>query len=141
MNNQALTLQSFYLNVENDARLRSAEHAEKWTSAVLRTLGFTMKGGAKRDLAKSLPPELAGQLTRGWKLINLYNSGMTQGTFLKQVALRSGNTDEAYSRLATTAIFGNLKTYVDDNLEREVARSLPKDVAELWVQAYKNAPM
>ena len=139
MNNQDLTLDSFYLNVENDARLPTAAHAERWTSAVLRTLGFNISGGAKRDLAKALPPELAGQLTRGWKLINLHNPRLKQNAFLKEVALRSGNTDQGYSRLATTAVFRNLKTYIDHNLEREIARSLPEDVSKLWEQAYHNA--
>lgn len=139
MNNQALTLESFYLNVENDARLRTKAHAERWTNAVLRSLGFNLSGGTKHDLAEALPPELSRQLTRGWKLINFHNPRLTQEQFLKEVALRSGNTDEAYSRLATTAVFRNLKTYIDDNLEREITRSLPEDVGKLWDQAYHNS--
>ncbi len=139
MSNEALTLESFYLNVENDAHLRTVGHAERWTEAVLRTMGFNMGGGTKRDLAKALPDDLSRQLTRGWKLINLHNSRMTQKAFLNEVARRSGNTDSAYARMATLAVFRNLKNYVDDNLERDIARSLPKDVGQLWDEANPNA--
>lgn len=135
MSNQALTLQSFYQNVESDGRLRTPSHAERWTEAVLRTMGFNLTGGTKRDLAKALPEELSRQLTRGWKLINLQNPRLSQAAFLKEVALRSGNTDEDYARKATTAVFHNLKQFIDADLQRDVARSLPRAVGELWTEA------
>ncbi|MEZ4518988.1 MAG: DUF2267 domain-containing protein [Chloroflexota bacterium] len=135
MSNQAMTLQSFYVNVEDDARLRTPAHAERWTEAVLRTMGFNLGGGTKKDLANALPDELAHELKRGWKLINLHNPRLSQTDFLKEVARRSGNTDKAYARTATTAVFRNLKQFLDTDLTREVARSLPKDVATLWEEA------
>lgn len=135
MSNQALSLQSFYHHVEQDGRMRTTSHAERWTEAVLRTMGFNLTGGTKRELAKALPDELAAQLKRGWKLINLHNPRLTQPEFLKQVALRSGNTDEEYARMATTAVFRHLKQYTDADLQREVARSLPRDVGQLWTEA------
>jgi uncharacterized protein (DUF2267 family) len=135
MSNHAVTLHSFYTNVERDARMRTLSHAERWTEAVLRTMGFNLTGGTKRALGKALPDELASQLTRGWKLINLHNPRLTQAEFFKQAALRSGNTDEDYARIATTAVFRNLKQLIDDDLKREVARSLPRDVGKLWNEA------
>lgn len=130
--NEALTLDAFYLNIANEARMRTAAHAERWTQAVLRTMGFNLSGSAKRDLAAALPDELRSQLTRGWKLLNVHNGQLTQGVFLKEIARRSGNTDEAYARMATTAVFHNLKLFIDDDLEREVGRSLPPAVSHLW---------
>jgi uncharacterized protein (DUF2267 family) len=132
MINEAVTLDAFYMNVANDARLPTTGHAERWTHAVLRTMGFNLSGSAKRDLAAALPDELGAQLTRGWKLINLHNPRLTQDAFLKEVARRSGNTDAAYSRKATGAVFHNLKAFLDDDMTREVNGGLPRDVAELW---------
>lgn len=135
MSNQAASMQTFYQSVETQARLPTASHAERWTEAVLRTMGFNLGGGTKRELAKALPEELARQLTRGWKLINLHNPYLTQEAFLKQVALRSGNTDQDYARKATTAVFRNLKSFTDSDLQREITRSLPREVGKLWDEA------
>ncbi len=135
MANQVSTLDTFFTQVQHDAGLRTAEHADLWTEAVLRTLGFTLKGGAKRDLAKALPDELAAELKRGWRLINFRDPNLTEAEFVKQVAYRSGNTDGAYSRIATSAVFRNLKTLISSDASDSVADDLPEEVARLWVEA------
>lgn len=135
MANQVTTLDTFFAQVQHDAGLRTPAHADLWTEAVLRTLGFTLKGGAKRELAKALPDELAAELKRGWRLINFRDPNLTEEEFVKQVAYRSGNTDGIYSRIATSAVFRNLKTLISTEVNDSVVDDLPPEVAQLWKEA------
>jgi uncharacterized protein (DUF2267 family) len=128
-------IQQYYGSVMKQANLRTIRHAETWSEAVLRTLGFYLDRGTKRKLARALPDPLAHDLTRGFWLLHFRNPKMTSREFLRRVALRSGNTDAQYARVPTRAVFGQIKQMVDDELSQHVADSLSPEVGELWRQA------
>ena len=112
--------------------LRTPQHASRLTFAVLHTLGFNLSGGVKRDLAKALPDDLGQHLTRGWRLINIRHKQLPLRDFAKDVARHNGNTDARYAESATRVVFHRLKSLIDDDLVRAVARDLSPEVRDLW---------
>lgn len=134
MSEQALAtpIDNFYQAIMEDGNLRTPQHASRLTFAVLHTLGFNLSGGVKRELAKALPDDLGRQLKRGWRLINIRHKKLPLREFAKDVARHSGNTDAVYAESATRVVFHRLKTLIDDDLVRKVARDLSPEVRELW---------
>lgn len=132
MSNQTLSLDSFYRAIMQKGNLRTPDHASRLTFAVLHTLGFNLSGGTKKELARALPDELARDLTRGWRLINIRSSRLPLEKFMKDVARHNGNTDPKNAERATKVVFGELKQLIDDDLTREVARDLSPEVRAFW---------
>lgn len=132
MSNQTLSLDSFYRAIMQKGNLRTPDHASRLTFAVLHTLGFNISGGTKKDLARALPDELARDLTRGWRLINIRSSRLPLEKFMKDVARHNGNTDPKNAERATKVVFGELKQLIDDDLTRAVARDLSPEVRAFW---------
>lgn len=128
-------LQNYYESIMTKANLRTLDHAERWSKAVLRTLGFYLDRGTKRKLAKTLPKPISRDLTSGFWLLHFRNPKMTSREFLRRVALRSGNTDAQYARIPTRAVFHQVKQLVDDDLSKRVADILSPEVREIWQQA------
>ena len=132
MSDQSMQLDSFYSAVMERGNLRTTDHAARTSSAVLHSLGFNLSGGVKRELARALPADLAHELTRGWRLIHFRDTHLTAEKFARDVALHSGNTDPQYARMATAAVFSQLKRLIDDDLNRRVAKDLSPEVRDLW---------
>ncbi len=132
MTTQTMTLDAYYREVMHGAKSRTVEHAARLSHAVLHVLGFNLSGSIKRKLARALPQPLGRELTRGWRLINVRDRRLSRYKFLKDVGLHSGNTDPQYAALATTAVFRQLKQFIDGDLSREVAKDLSPEVRELW---------
>jgi uncharacterized protein (DUF2267 family) len=132
MSNQTINLDSFYQSIMQRGNLRTPKHASRLTFAVLHTLGFNLSGGVKRSLAKQLPDDLAKDLTRGWRLINIRHKNLSLHDFAKDVARHSGNTDAQYAESATKVVFHQLKQIIDDDMIRDVARDISPEVRALW---------
>lgn len=132
MSNQTATVNQFYDSVMELGNLRTPQHAERLTYAVLHTLGFNLSGAVKRKLARALPEELSRQLTRGWRLINIRHGKLSLDDFAKDVARHSGNTDAQYAKMATQVVFRQIKQLVDDEVRRDVARDLSPEVRQHW---------
>ena len=132
MSTQTMTLDTYYTEVMQGARVRTVDHAARLSSAVLHVLGFSLSGGVKRKLAKALPSDLGRQLTRGWRLINVRDHKQTRHKFLKDIGLHSGNTDPQYAEMATSAVFHQIKQFIDGDLSRQVAKDLSPEVRDLW---------
>ena len=130
-----MTAERFYTDVMQQGQLRTLGHAQRLTGAVLHTLGFNLSGGLKRALARVLPPVLARELTRGWRLLHFRNTRISLEDFAADVGLHSGNTDPLYNRMATAAVFGQVKRLIDNDLSRKVAKDLSPEVRELWNSA------
>ena len=128
-------LGDFYAYIQKTGKLRTPAHAERWSRAVLRTLGFNLDRGTKKKLARALPAELAAELTRPFRLIYFRDSSISQHEFLHQVSRRSGNTDPDFARYPTTAVFHGLKTYTSQELSERVAKALPPAVRQMWEEA------
>ena len=135
MDNQTATLDGYYSDLMHRGNLRTLNHAARLSSAVLHTLGFNLGRSSKRQLAKALPPELARELTRGWRLVNIRHRKLPMSEFAKDVALHSGNTDPEYAEMVTKVVFRQLKGFLDDDLRREVAKDLSPQVGAYWSEA------
>lgn len=128
-------LEQYYKQVQNNGKLRSLGHAQRWSTAVLKTLGFHLDKGTKKELAHALPDELSSDLIRIFWLLHFRNPHVTRREFLDQAARRSGNTDVAFARYPTVAVFGAVKGIINKQLADRVASSLSPEVRELWQQA------
>ncbi|MCB9004640.1 MAG: DUF2267 domain-containing protein [Ardenticatenaceae bacterium] len=129
------SLDSYYELVQKNGRLRSQDHAHRWSTAVLKTLGFNLTGSTKKALAKALPQPMAADLTRVFWLLHFHNPNLTAQDFLTQASRRSGNTDIAFARYPTQAVFGGLKSMIDSQLSQRVSESLSAELREIWDRA------
>lgn len=132
---RANDLSDFYSHVQQSGKLRTPAHAQRWSNAVLKTLGLNLDRRTKRKMADALPEELADALNRVFWLIHFRNTGLTGDEFLNQVSRRSGNTDADFARYPTVAVFGGLKRMIGPDLADRVAQSLSPEVSQLWNQA------
>lgn len=135
MSEADVQMNSFYAQVQEVGKLRSLTHADRWSAAVLRTLGLSLDRKTKKRLAKALPTELAFALERAYWLIHFRNSGMSIDEFLGQVSRRSGNSDADFARYPTSAVFGALKSLIDPELSESVTQALSPEVRLMWQQA------
>ncbi|MFQ5397964.1 MAG: DUF2267 domain-containing protein [Anaerolineae bacterium] len=129
------SLTGFYQQVKEMGKLPTTDHARRWSAAVLRTLGLTLDRSSKRQLARALAPELAAPLTRVFWLVHFRNRTQSVHEFLHQAAGRSGNTDPAFARYPTTAVFHGLKQLINNDLVEQIAESLSPELRQLWLQA------
>jgi len=129
------TLENYYEFVQENGRLRSPNHAKRWSTAVLKTLGFNLDGRTKKALAKALPQPLAADLTRVFWLLHFHNPNLSKQEFLTQASRRSGNTDITFARYPTKAVFGAVKSMIDNQLVGRVSEALSTEMREIWDQA------
>ena len=125
-------LMSFYQYVQENGKLRTVAHAQRWADGVLRTLGICLDRGTKKKLAAALPDELASSLTRVFWLLHFRDPHLGKEQFQRMAARRSGNTDAAFAYYPTLAVFGGIKRIVNDEVQREVAENLAPEISELW---------
>ena len=128
-------LNSYYQAVQNIGRLPTPEHARRWSTAVLKTLGVNLDRKTKKKLAKALPEELGNDLYRLFWLVHFRNKNMSQQEFQFEVSKRSGNSDWQFARTPIKAIFHGVKALVDDDIRQAVADTLAPEVRELWQNA------
>lgn len=132
---QADQLTSFYQTVQTAGRLRTTAHARRWTQAVLQTLGTFLPRGVKRELARSLPKELGGDLTDVFWLLHFPDRNVLAQEFQRRVALRAGNTDLHFAYYPTRAVFAALQPLLTSDLRRRVGEALSPEVRVIWEQA------
>ena len=128
-------LDGYYKHVLDNGKLRSVDHARRWSTGVLKTLGTSLDRGSKKALANSLPEELAASLNGVFWLLHFRDPEMSSHDFCLRAARRSGNSDAEFARFPTMAVFGGLRAFVDDDLDTRVANALSPEVRELWQQA------
>lgn len=132
---QKTNLKDFFQYVQTQGKLRSDEHAQRWTNGILRTLGTALDRRTKKDLSKALPKELADSLTGVFWLLNFRDPNLSSYEFQRMAARRSGNTDAHFARYPVLAVFGGIKQMINSDLQREVAESLSPELREMWRQA------
>lgn len=128
-------LASYYQNIEKNGYLRTADNAEQWSTAVLRALGTNLDRRTKKKLAKTLPEELAFDLTRKFWLLHFRDKTKERDEFLKEVARMSGNTDAQFAIHPTRAVFHEIKHYAGPEVSDDVAESLAPEISTLWQEA------
>ena len=127
-----MELAAYYQHIQEDAKLRTQEHAERWSTAVLNTLGLYVDKGTRKTLAAALPDDLSADLRKKFWLAHFRDDEMTKADFLERVARRAGNTDIQFAPVPTTAVFRNIKTFIDDDVNQQVTDSLAPAISELW---------
>jgi uncharacterized protein (DUF2267 family) len=135
MPNNSQSLDDYYLHVESVGKLLTRHHANRWSDAVLKTLGTVLDGRSKRALAKALPDELSRSLRGVFWLLHFRDPQMRSHEFQQRVARRAGNTDPEFARLPIVAVFEAVSRYVDADLSGRMSRTLPPEVATLWQEA------
>lgn len=130
-----IDLNSYYQTIQSNGNLRTPQHAQHWSSAVLKTLGFNLDKRTKKRLAKALPKELAVDLTRIFWLAHFRNSNLSLHEFQNEVSRRSGNSDPNFAKTPITAVFSSIKTLIDSDTAKAVSDSLAPEVRELWEKA------
>lgn len=128
-------LTEYFNYVQKTGKLPTQAHAQRWSHAVLWTLGLNLDGGTKRQLAKAMPQELARSLTRAFWLLHFRDKTLSSKEFQNMVSRRSGNSDSQYAKLPILAVFGGVKKLVDSQTSDKVAQTLSPEVRELWKQA------
>ncbi len=128
-------LTSYYQTVQSKGSLRTPAHAHRWSTAVLKTLGFNLDGRTKKKLAKALPAELGDDVKRVFWLLHFQNKQLSSHEFQNQVSRRSGNSDPQFAKTPILAVFHGVKELVDNGVQQAVADSLSPEVRELWEKA------
>lgn len=131
-------LQEYFEHVQKQGKLLSFELAQRWSSGVLKTLGFHLDGRTKRALAKALPEPLASDLTDVFFLLHFRDPNLSSLEFQKQVARRSGNTNAEFARIPTLAVFSGIQRFTNSDLNQRVAESLSPEVRQLWEQSMEK---
>ncbi len=126
---------NYYQTVQTRGSLRTPDHARRWSTAVLKTLGVNLDRKTKKKLAKALPEELGNDLKRLFWLVHFRNKNMTKQEFQFEVSKRSGNSDWQFAKIPVTAVFHGVKALIDNDTNQAVANSLAPDVRDLWQQA------
>jgi len=121
--------------VRRNGYLLTEQDAEQWSSGVLRALGLHLPRGTRKDLAQALPEELATPLKRKFWLLHFRDKNKTAQAFLKEIGLMSGNTDAAFARYPTTAVFHEVKAMAGPDLSDEIAAALAPEISALWQAA------
>ena len=128
-------LTSYYQTVQNKGSLRTPAHARRWSTAVLKTLGFNLDGKTKKQLAKALPDELGNDIKRVFWLLHFRDANLSSHEFQNEVSRRSGNSDPQFAKTPILAVFHGVKALVDNSVQQAVADSLAPEVRELWEKA------
>ena len=128
-------LTSYYQTVQDKGSLRTSQHARRWSTAVLKTLGFNLDGRTKKKLANALPEELGNDVKRVFWLLHFRNENLSSHEFQNQVSRRSGNSDPQFAKTPILAVFHSVKDLVDNSTQQAVADSLAPEVRELWEKA------
>ncbi|UCG23382.1 MAG: DUF2267 domain-containing protein [Chloroflexota bacterium] len=130
-----MDLDSYYTHILQVGKLRTEQHARRWSDGVLRTFGTALNRKTKRDLAKALPDDLARSLKDVFWLLHFRDPNLSSEEFLQRAARRSGNSNGEFAVYPTMAVFSGVRMIIDQELQSQVANSLSPQVRDLWEQA------
>lgn len=128
-------LNHYYQQVQALGHLPTTAHAQRWSTAVLRTLSLNLSRSAKKQLANALPETLAADLTRLFWLAHFRDMSLSQIEFQKDVAKRAGATDAQFARTPVTAVFNGLKSLVGEEVSKQVNETLAPEISKMWQNA------
>lgn len=130
-----MDLDSYYDFVYASGKLRTPQHAKRWSDGALRTLGASLSRKTKRALAKELPDELAQSVNGVFWLAHFRDPNQARDEFLQRAARRVGNSDSEFAAIPTAAVFAGLRLFISEDVDRQVAESLSPDLREFWESA------
>ena len=127
-------MDDFYQQVQEKGKLPTREHAQRWTHAVLNTLGFNLDRRTKKALADALPDDLGKAVGKVFFLAHFRDNTLTSEAFRKAVARRSGNSDAQFAYFPTVAVFKAVQGVISDDLSRKINDTLSPEIQALWQQ-------
>jgi uncharacterized protein (DUF2267 family) len=130
-----MDIDGYYDHICQAGRLRTVQHARRWSDGVLRTFGTALNRKTKRDLAKALPDELAESVKDVFWLLHFRDPNLSSEEFLQRAARRSGNSNSEFAVYPTLAVFSGVRMILDQEMQTQVAESLSPQVRDLWEQA------
>lgn len=131
-------LQAYYEHVQREGKLLSYELAQRWSTGVLKTLGFHLNGRTKRALVKVLPEPLSDDVKDVFFLLHFRDQSVSQQTFQKQVAMRSGNTNAEFARFPILAVFSGIRRFTNSKLNQRISDTLAPEIQALWEQSVEK---
>ncbi len=132
---QTTGLDAYYNAIQTGGNLLAPAEAQRWSAAVLKTLGLNLSGGAKKQLKKALPEELAYNAGRVFRLAHFRDKTLPREEFLKECARRAGATDPIFARHSVTAVFHALKEMLDDDAIQTITDDLAPEISRMWQEA------
>ena len=127
-------MDDFYQQVQENGKLPTKEHAQRWTHAVLNTLGFNLDRRTKKALANELPEDLGKAVGKVFFLAHFRDNTLSGEAFRKAVARRSGNSDAQFAYYPTVAVFKAVQGVISRDLSQKIAETLSPEVKALWQQ-------
>lgn len=131
---QVSELDAYFATVQQKGSIITRKQTERWSSAVLKTLGLELTRSAKRALAKALPQPLSDDLTRVFWLLHFRNPNLPLPEFQAMVARRAGHSDPQYARIAITGVFHGLQQLISRDVSDKVTEGLSPELRALWEQ-------
>lgn len=128
-------MNDYYTTVKELGKLRTLDHAERWSEAILHTLALNLDKGNKKKLIKALPEPLSDQLKRKFWLLHFRDKNLATLDFQKMVARRAGNSDQTFARFPIIATFHGLKNLIDHALADDIADTLSPELSQMWQDA------
>jgi hypothetical protein len=104
----------------------------------LKTLGFHLNGRTKRALVKVLPEPLSDDVKDVFFLLHFRDQSVSQQTFQKQVAMRSGNTNAEFARFPILAVFSGIRRFTNSKLNQRISDTLAPEIQALWEQSVEK---
>jgi uncharacterized protein (DUF2267 family) len=130
-----MDLERYYNFINLNGKLRSPQHARRWSDGVLRTFGTALDGKTKRTLAKELPDELAISLKDVFWLLHFRDPNLSREEFLQRAARRSGNSNGEFAIYPALAVFAALRYFVSPETENKISDSLSPELRDFWERA------
>jgi uncharacterized protein (DUF2267 family) len=127
--------ESYYQYVRIAGKLRTENHARRWSDGVLRTLGTALAPKTRRALAKALPSELAQSVKGVFWLLHFRDPNQSRGEFLQRAGRRSGNSNGEFAAIPSAAVLAGLRLFISPALDQQVAKSLAPDLRDYWEEA------
>ena len=126
-------LNAFYTYVLEHGKLRTDDHARRWTVGTLNMLGVNLKRSLKKELAAALPQELSRSLTGVFWLASFRNTNMPAHEFNNRVARRSrASSDPDFAPFPVQAVFGALKRMIGAEMSRKIEADLAPEIGQMW---------
>ena len=126
-------IEDFLAHVETHGKLRTVEHAKRWTAGTLQMLGVNLSRGVKKSLGADLHDDLQKQLGQVFWVAYFRDTNMPAYEFCNRVARRSrGTSDADFAKYPVAAVFGAVKRMVGQNTADQVKDDLSPELREIW---------
>lgn len=131
------SLEEYFDYVKAVGKLRTEDHAVRWSNATLQILGLNVSGRIKRGLRNKLPKQLSDQLGFVFMPVFFRDQNIEAREFCNFVARRSrAASDPDFARLPVAAVFGGLKALLDDDdFSEKIQEDLSPELSKMWEKA------